>query len=69
MPRIAGGLRRKNAATRLEDMTDDELADVAHFGNLIGSGPTDVTFRATEEQRADAWRLLKEREAARDGAI
>jgi hypothetical protein len=60
MPRRAGGLKRRNDVTLLEDMALDELACIAFFGNLVDPSG-EVLFSATQAQQDEAWRLLRAR--------
>jgi hypothetical protein len=52
---------RQDAARELEDMSDDELAALSFFGDLV-SDSGERLFVATAAQKEEAWRLLKFRE-------
>jgi hypothetical protein len=62
MSRSRRPLRDRDCA-ELDALSDDELAEVAHFGNLVDDGRT-VIFRASAEQRVEAGALLRQREAS-----
>jgi hypothetical protein len=47
-------------ASRLEDLTDDELLHIRYFGNLIGEDKM-PTFVASEEEQDRAYKILKAR--------
>jgi hypothetical protein len=69
VPRRSAGLKRRNDVSPLESMSDDELAAVSFFANLV-SDSGEVLFTATPAEQAEAWALLKAREgrAASPGA-
>jgi hypothetical protein len=55
---------RQDTARGLADMTEDELGELVHFGNLCTATGA-VTFQATPEQRDEAWRILQARKVNR----